>query len=354
MRRAPTPSPGSSRCARKQPPLRRVAFHRRSSGPDGMDSSERSGWSPHERSGRRDPRTPVRARLPVPVRPQALPRLRRGGRRPPRHPLSRPLPSVDRRLRRGLPRPAQPLRLPAAGHRHLRPRLRPPGVRGNGRPLRLRPLQGGRAALPDGARDGRILRRYPHPPRGVPGRRPDRTARTGIQRMDRKTSPGAPTVDRNEGGCGAGVPAGRGDVPGADGSGVAGDRAGPLAVPVTKKAGGLCPPARGSRKALVGPDRYPEETGYFFSAGFAAGAALSAAGAAFFAFFAFFSTFFSAAGAALSAAGDAFFTAGAPFSAAGAAALSAATAKPAIENANATAIITAKIFFIRFPSKENI
>jgi len=26
----------------------------------------------------------------------------------------------------------------------------------------------------------------------------------------------------------------------------------------------------------------------------------------------------------------------------------------AIENANATAIITAKIFFIRFPSKENI
>src|SRR3972149_4969686 len=330
MRRAPTPSPGSSRCARKQPPLRRVAFHRRSSGPDGMDSSERSGWSPHERSGRRDPRTPVRARLPVPVRPQALPRLRRGGRRPPRHPLSRPLPSVDRRLRRGLPRPAQPLRLPAAGHRHLRARLRPPGVRGNGRPLRLRLLQGGRAALPDGARDGRILRRSPHPPRGVPGRRPDRTARTGIQRMDRKTSPGAPTVDRNDGGCGAGVPAGRGDVPGADGSGVAGDRAGPLAVPVTKKAGGLCPPARGARKELVGPDRYPEETGSVFS------------------------PFSPAAGAALSAAGDAFFTAGAPFSAAGAAALSAATAKPAIENANATAIITAKIFFIRFPSKENI
>jgi len=122
----------------------------------------------------------------------------------------------------------------------------------------------------------------------------------------------------------------------------------------------------------VGPDRYPEKTGYFLTgagagaaagagagaaagaAFFAAGAALSLAGAAFFDdFFVDFFVDFFAAGAALSLAGAAFFStagvAGADFSAAGAAAFSAATAKPATENTNATAITTEKIFFISFP-----
>jgi len=117
----------------------------------------------------------------------------------------------------------------------------------------------------------------------------------------------------------------------------------------------VSPRPRVHGEPLWGRTAYPEETGYFFSAGFAGAAAgaaffaaLSVAGAAFFDFFSAGAAFFaalSAAGAAFfSAAGAASFLAGAAF-----AALSAANANPATENANATAIITANIFFISFP-----
>ena len=62
-------------------------------------------------------------------------------------------------------------------------------------------------------------------------------------------------------------------------------------------------------------------------------------------------TFFAAgAFSAAGAAAGAFSTAGA----AAGAAFSAATAKPATENANATAITTVKIFFISFPLQGSI
>ena len=132
----------------------------------------------------------------------------------------------------------------------------------------------------------------------------------------------------------------------------------------------MSPRPRVHGKPLWGRTAYPEETGYFLTgagAGAAAGAAAGAGAASAFGASAFFDlddlvdlvdlVDFFAAGAALSVAGAAAFfsIAGAAFfSAAGAAAGAAfswldATAKPATENTNATAITTAKIFFISFP-----
>ena len=77
---------------------------------------------------------------------------------------------------------------------------------------------------------------------------------------------------------------------------------------------------------------------------------------AFFADFFAFVADFSAEAADFSAEAADFSAEAADFSAAfiGFTALSAATAKPAIENANATAITTVKIFFISFPLSEGV